>query len=56
MKFADEFTMTNIAPEVVVSSEAIVSGATLSLGWTGADFGETADKTGVIKVTAKISL
>ena len=56
MKFADEFAMTKIAPEVVVSSDAIVSGATLSLGWTGADFAETANKKGAIKATAKISL
>ena len=57
MKFADEFAMTKIAPEVGVSSDAIVSGATLSFGWTGADFADTADKTnGVIKATAKISL
>ena len=57
MKFADEFTMTKIAPEVGVSSDAIVSGATLSFGWTGADFADTADKAnGVIKATAKISL
>lgn len=56
MKFADEFAMTKIAPEVVVSSDAIVSCATLSLGWTGADFAETANKKGAIKATAKISL
>ena len=57
MKFADEFAMTKIAPEIVVSSDAIVSGATLSLGWTGADFADTAAKAnGVIKATAKISL
>ena len=56
MKFADEFTMTKIAPEVVVSSDVIVSGATLSLGWTGADFAETANAKGAIKATAKISL
>ncbi|MGN0839985.1 MAG: hypothetical protein ACI4NB_04045 [Candidatus Ornithospirochaeta sp.] len=57
MKFADEFTMTKIAPEVGVSSDAIVSGATLSFGWTGADFADTADKAnGVIKATAMISL
>ena len=56
MKFADEFAMTKIAPEVGVSSDAIVSGATLSLGWTGADFAETANKKGAIKATAKISL
>ncbi len=57
MKFADEFAMTKIAPEVGVSSDAIVSGATLSFGWTGADFADTADKAnGVIKATAKISL
>ena len=56
MKFADEFAMTKIAPEVVVFSDAIVSGATLSLGWTGADFAETANKKGAIKATAKISL
>ena len=56
MKFADEFAMTKIAPEVVVSSDAIVSGATLSLGWKGANFAETANKKGAIKATAKISL
>ena len=56
MKFADEFAMTKIAPEVGVSSDAIVSGATLSFGWTGADFAETANKKGAIKATAKISL
>ena len=56
MKFADEFTMTKIAPEVGVSSDAIVSGATLSLGWKGANFAETANKKGAIKATAKISL
>ena len=56
MKFADEFAMTKIAPEVVVSSDAIVSGATLSLGWKGADFAETANKKGAIKATAMISL
>ena len=56
MKFADEFAMTKIAPEVVVSSDAIVSGATLSLGWTGADFAETANKKGAITATAMISL
>ena len=56
MKFADEFAMTKIAPEVGVSSDAIVSGATLSLGWKGANFAETANKKGAIKATAKISL
>ena len=56
MKFADEFAMTKIAPEVVVSSDAIVSGATLSLGWKGADFAETANKKGAITATVKISL
>ena len=58
MKFVDEFAMTSIAPEVVVSSDAIVSGATLSLGWTGAEFAEaaTTKANGVIKATAKISL
>ena len=56
MKFADEFAMTKIAPEVVVSSDAIVSGATLSLGWKGANFAETANKKGAITATAMISL
>lgn len=58
MKFVDEFAMTSIAPEVVVSSDAIVSGATLSLGWTSAEFAEaaTTKANGVIKATAKISL
>ena len=58
MKFADEFTMTTIAPEVGVSSDAIVSGATLSLGWTGAEFADGATKkaNGKINAQVKISL
>ena len=56
MKFANEFAMTKIAPEVGVSSTKVVDGAELSLAWTGADFAETANKKGAIKATAKISL
>ena len=56
MSFDGDFEMTKIAPEVGVSSSTIVSGATLSLAWTGADFAESADLKGAIKATAKISL
>ena len=56
MKFADEFAMTKIAPEVGVSSDKVISGATVSLGWTGADFAEGVEKNGKINAQVKISL
>ena len=55
-EFADEFAMTKIAPEVGVSSDKVISGATVSLGWTGADFAEGVEKNGKINAQVKISL
>ena len=56
MAFADEFKLTKIAPEVGVSSDKVINGAKVSLGWTGADFAEGVEKKGKIAAQVKIAL
>ena len=56
MNYADDFKVTSIAPEVSVSSDKVIDGATISLGWTGADFAEGVEKNGKINAQVKISL
>ena len=56
MNYADDFKVTSIAPEVSVSSDKVIDGATVSLGWTGADFAEGVEKNGKINAQVKISL
>lgn len=56
MKFADEFAATKVAPEVGISSDAVINGATVSLTWTGADFVENAVKKCAISAQVKIAL
>ena len=56
MAFADEFKLTKIAPEVVVSSDKVINGAKVSLSWTGADFAEGVEKKGKIAAQVKIAL
>ena len=55
VKFAENTTVTAIKPSVTVSSDKIINNATLELGWTGADFAESADKKGKIATSATIS-
>ena len=55
VKFAENTTVTAIKPSVTVSSDKIISNATLELGWTGADFAESANKKGKIATSATIS-
>ena len=56
MAFADEFKLTKIAPEVVVSSDKVINGAKVSLSWTGADFAEGVEKKGKNAAQVKIPL
>ena len=56
MNYADDFTVTAIQPELSVSSTALINGATVSLGWTGADFAENVEKKGKINAQVKIEL
>ena len=55
VKFAENTTVTAIKPSVTVSSDKIINNATLELGWTGADFAESANKKGKIATSATIS-
>mgnify|MGYP002521380095 FL=1 len=55
VKFAENTTVTAIKPSVTVSSDKIINNATLELGWTGADFAESANKKGKIVTSATIS-
>ena len=55
VKFAENTTVTAIKPSVTVSSDKIINNATLELGWTGADFAESASKKGKIATSATIS-
>ena len=58
MNYADDFKVTSIAPEVSVSSDKVIDGATVSLGWTGAEFADAAAEkaNGKINAQVKISL
>lgn len=53
--FADSFEFTSIKPSLTVSSDKLVDNATLSLGWTGAEFAGSAKKNGAITAAAKVS-
>ncbi len=58
VKFGESTTVTAIKPEVTVSSDKIISNATLAAGWKGADFAKEADKVkakGVIYTSCSIS-
>ncbi len=55
VEFAENTTVTAIKPSVTVSSDKIINNATLELGWTGADFAESANKKGKIATSATIS-
>lgn len=53
---ANAAAATKVAPEVGVSSDAVINGATVSLTWKGADFVENAVKKGAISAQVKIAL
>ena len=54
MSYADDFAVTKLAPEVSVSSDKLIDGATVELSWKEADF--KTEKNGKINAQVKISL